>query len=142
MRAIRRPVVLRPTMDVGRPVRDFEVGAGLPDPDELSEELEGYIDVLMGRVEPPINAGVLTLMEVADAYYARACEIEQSILKLEREGNVFRGSKYYKFRTGELRSFLSLSKKASELGSRRLTHQRLLHDMVKDEEGLDYYNGG
>lgn len=139
MRSIRRPGLQDP-QEVGARLRAFQVGEGLPDPDVLSEEIESYVDVLMGRVDPPIQAGVLTLMEVADAYFARACEIEQQILKLEREGSVFRGSKYYKFRTGELRSFLALSKKASELGSRRLTHQRLIHDMVKDGDGLDFYN--
>jgi hypothetical protein len=39
-----------------------------------------------------------------------------------------RGSALYKFRTGELRSFIELSKRASELGSRRLTQEQLLHD--------------
>jgi len=138
-RRIRRPKTI-PTEDqhpnVGARVRDIELGSGLPSAEELSDELEGYVDVLMGRVPPPIDAGHLTLQEVADAYFARASEIQMQILKLEREGGVFKGHSYYKFRTGELRTFLEMSKRASELGSRRLTQARLLHEMSHDSQGL------
>jgi len=87
-------------------------------------------DVVMGRVEPPIDKGVMTLMEVADAYFARASEMEQVILRAEADGNVIRGSKTNKFRTGELTSFLRLASHASELGSRRVTYWRAVmeHD--------------
>jgi hypothetical protein len=78
-------------------------------------------DVLLGRTPPPVDRGVLTLMEVADAYFARAKEMEMIILRWEADGNVIRGSKTYKFRTGELRSFIELAKGACELGSRRVT---------------------
>lgn len=65
--------------------------------------------------------GILAMMEVADAYFARACEMEQLILRGEREGTISRGSALYKFRTQELRSFKELAAGASNLGSRRLT---------------------
>jgi hypothetical protein len=140
---IRRPVPAHPGTDhspLGGKVRAIQVGTGLPEIEDLENELEHYMDVLMGRVQPPLDAGHLTLMEVADAYFARACEIQYLILKAEREGGVFKGSKYYKFRTGELRTFLELSKRASDLGSRRLTQARLLHDMANDANGLDFFD--
>lgn len=121
-------------------VRDIQVGEGLPSLEELEAELESYMDVLMGREPPPVEAGHLTLMEVADAYFARASEIQYLILKAEREGGVFKGHSYYKFRTGELRTFLELSKRAADLGSRRLTQARLLHDMANDANGLDFFD--
>jgi len=80
----------------------------------------------MGRKEPPINNGVITLFEVADAYFARAKELEQIIMRAEADGAVLRGSKTYKFRTGELRSFIELAKGAAELGSRRVTYWKSL----------------
>lgn len=83
-------------------------------------------DVLLGHKEPPIDKGVLTLFEVADAYFARAKEMEQVIMRAEADGQVIRGSKTYKFRTGELRSFIEMSKGAAELGSRRVTYWRSL----------------
>jgi hypothetical protein len=86
-------------------------------------------DVLMGRIKPPIDNGVMTLMEVADAYFARAKEIEEIILRAETQGSVLRGTHTSKFRTGELRSFLELSKAAAELGSRRVTAARLQYDL-------------
>ena len=43
-----------------------------------------------------------------------------------------RGSPLYKFRTGELRSFLDLSKRAAELGSRRLTQEQLMFQMREE----------
>lgn len=139
-RKIRRPGgIPNHPEPVGQVVREITTGEGLPEVEELEEELEGYMDVLMGRVPPPIDEGHLTLMEVADAFFARACEIQYHILKAEREGGVFKGSNYYKFRTGELRSFLELSKRAADLGSRRLTQARLLHDMANDAAGLDFW---
>jgi hypothetical protein len=140
-RKIRRPGFI-PQHDeqghspLGGRLREIQVGVGLPDVEALEEELEGYMDVLMGRVPPPIDAGFLTLQEVADAYYARANEIQYLILKAERKGAVFKGHTYYKFRTGQLRSFLELTKGASQVGSRRLTQARLLHDMAGEAEGL------
>jgi hypothetical protein len=95
----------------------------------MMEELQDMTDVLMGRVDPPIDAGYLTLMEVADAYFARASEMTMLIHEAEREGRVSKGSAYTKFRTSELREFKELAKKASELGSRRLTNEQLRYEM-------------
>lgn len=98
----------------------------------MREELDDMRDVLLGRKMPPVDNGVMTLMEVADAYFARAKEMEQIILRDEADGIVVRGSKHYKFRTGELRSFIELAKGATELGSRRVTKARLDFDMRGD----------
>lgn len=106
-----------------------KVHYGLPPVQQLSDELEDMRDVLFGRVASPMNSPYLELMEVATAYYCRAKEIEGLISKAERDGEVTRGSALYKFRTGELRSFIELSKEAANLGSRRLTHEQLLHNM-------------
>lgn len=96
------------------------------------DELDEMREVLLGREPPPIDAGVMTLMEVADAYLSRAKEIEQMILRMEAEGSVLKGARSYKFRTGELRSFIEMVKSSTELGSRRVTALRLELDM---EEG-------
>lgn len=84
-------------------------------------ELQEMTDVLLGREQPPIDAGILTLMEVAEAYHARAREMEMQLHEAESDGHVLKDSKHYRFRTGQLRSFIELSKRAMELGSRRLT---------------------
>jgi hypothetical protein len=86
------------------------------------DEIDEMRNVLLGRQQPPIDRNVITLFEVADAYFARAKEIEQIIMRAEADGQVLRGTKTYKFRTGELRSFIELSKGACELGSRRVTY--------------------
>lgn len=142
-RAIRRPqsIPQPPTQShspIGSTVRDIRLGSDLPDIEDLEEELEGYMDVLLGREQPPINEGELTLMEVADAYYARANEIEYLIHRQERTGAVFKGSAYYKFRTRQLRAFQEIARKAAELGSRRLTKAKLLHEMERDAQDLDF----
>lgn len=95
----------------------------------MRAELDHMRDVLMGREQPPVDNGVMTLMETADAYFARAKEMEQTILRHEADGVVLKNSKHYKFRTGELRSFIELAKAAAELGSRRVTAARLDFDM-------------
>ena len=118
---------------LGRRLIDIEVGLGLDSVDELWEELQGYMDVMLGRTESPINSPYLSLAEVATAYYARAQEIDARIHAAEREGAVMRGSPLYKFRTGELRSFIELSKKCAELGSRRLTQETLLQQQRFEE---------
>lgn len=101
-------------------LRTVQVGSGLPTVDELSEELSEYWDVLLGRSEAPLQ-GVTALMETADMYYARASEINALIMRGERDGTIGAGSEYKKFRTGELRDFRDVARKASDLGSRRLT---------------------
>jgi len=101
------------------------LGAGLPNLLELEEEIDEMREVLLGRLPPPIDVGVMTLYETADAYYARICEITIEIQRCEREGQVMRGSKLYKFRTGELRTMADLTKSAAGLGSRRLAAEQL-----------------
>lgn len=97
------------------------LGDGLPKVDDLVEEIHGYTEVLLGRVEPPLDAGIASLMECADAYFARACEIDILIHQGEREFKIGKGDPLYKFRTGELRTFLDMTKRAAEMGSRRIT---------------------
>jgi len=101
-------------------------GTGLPTVEELWDEITTYIDILLGRIDPPIDSPYLLLMEVSTAYYARALEIDALIHHEEREMRVLKGSGYYKFRTGELRDFIELAKKTAELGSRRLTQEQIL----------------
>lgn len=108
------------------------VGEGAVDVDELWHELEGYMDILLGREDPPVESPYLGLMECATAYYARALEIDAIIHHMEREGTVFRGHALYKFRTGSLRSFIELAKRCAELGSRRLSQEQLLADQRRN----------
>lgn len=83
------------------------------------------IDVLLGRIDPPIWKGEMTLMEVADAYHARAQEIRLLIYRGEMDGTVKRGSPYYLFRTKQLAAFIDLVKSTVALGSRRITARQL-----------------
>ena len=110
-------------------LRAIPLGKSLPNVTKMMEELQDMTDVLLGRKNPPINAGTITLMEVADAYFARASEMTMLIQKGEREGIIGKGSNQYKFRTGELRTFLEMAKRAGELGSRRLTNMQLEFEM-------------
>jgi hypothetical protein len=113
----------------GPPVlRDVPVGEDLPSIPMMVAELLDMRDVLMGRVPPPVDMGVLGLQEYADAYFARASEMTMLIQQGEREGTISRSSGYYKFRTGELRTFMELAKRAADLGSRRVTAARLEFD--------------
>lgn len=82
----------------------------------------------MGRVEPPIDNGPLSLMEYANAVYRRAVEITILLQRAEADGHVTKGSKLYRFRTGELRNFVELASKAIDLGSRRITVARMNYD--------------
>jgi hypothetical protein len=118
---------------LGRRLIDIEVSVGLESVDVLWDEIKGYMDVLLGREESPISSPYLALAEVATAYYARAQEIDAMIHAAEREGAILRGSPLYRFRTGELRSFIELSKKCAELGSRRLTQEQLLQQQRFEE---------
>ena len=103
-------------------LRQFDVGVGLPSPTLLAVELQDMTDVLLGRKNPPVFAGnVEALLEVADAYFARASEIAMKILAAEREGKINKSSPYSKFRTGELRIFMDLARSAASTGSRRIT---------------------
>lgn len=116
----------------GKKLTEVPVGDGIPSVDELKDEILGYCDVLLGRVDPPVESPYLDMMEVAAAYYARALEIEIMIFNEEHNHNVVRGHPLNKFRTGQLRSFIELSKKMADLGSRRLTQEALLSDQRYD----------
>ena len=137
-RKVRRPSVPNQPLPAAKSIRDIQVGMGLDEVDDLKTEIEGYWDVLLGRTPPPIEAGDLTLMEIANAYYSRAMEIHALIHQAEREGGVFKGSQYYRFRTGELRDFIEVAKRAQDLGSRRLTQARLEFDMEAQSAGLEW----
>lgn len=117
----------------GRRLIDIDTEIGLDSVDELWAEIQHYMNVLLGREESPINSPYLSMMEVATAYYSRAQEIDAMIHAAEREGAVLRGSPLYRFRTGELRSFIELSKRCAELGSRRLTQESLLQQQRFEE---------
>jgi RNAse (barnase) inhibitor barstar len=110
------------------------VGYGLPHVEDLEKELDQMVDVLLGRVESPIDSPYLALQEVATAYFARAQEIDMLIHRAEHEGIALRGSAHYKFRTGELRAFIDLARRCAELGSRRLSQEQLL-----TQQRLDNY---
>jgi len=95
----------------------------------MQAEVDEMWAVILGRTDPPITRGVMTLMEVSEAYYARASEITSLIQRKEADGIVAKGDRYYRFRTGELRTFMEACKTAIELGSRRVTAARLEFDM-------------
>ena len=119
-------------------VRGFSLPIGLGTPEEINKELASMIDVLLDRVESPVdNRDPLALMKVANGYLARAREIEFLILTLEREGKVkktpraidtSKSDPYYTLRTGELQSFIAIAEKAVDEGSRRLSAAQLQHD--------------
>lgn len=113
---------------------DVEVLEGLGSVEELHDELLVYADVILGRADPPMegNGYYLDLMEVAAAYYARAKELDMLIHWEEQNRRVIRGSPYYKFRTGQLRSFIEMAKMMADLGSRRLSQERLLTEQRYD----------
>ena len=113
----------RPQKKVNR-LRAFDVGEGYESVTAYRSEIQDMVDVLLGRKAPPIDVGVHTLHEVADAYYARGMEMQMHLHQMETDGAVIRGSSVYKFRTGELRDFIEMSKSAAELGSRRLTAEQ------------------
>lgn len=94
----------------------------------MRREIDEYVAVLLGHETPPIDAGILTLMECAEAYHARAKAIEMELLELEAEGAILRGSRPYRFRVGYLRSFIEMCAKSIDLGSRRLTHMQMLEN--------------
>lgn len=116
-----------PNVQFGHTLLSVKVGAGLEDVEKLKQELLDYTDVLLGRAPSPIESPYLEMQEVAAAYHARAREIEMMIHNLEDEGIVMRGSPLYNFRNGSLRSFLEMTKRLHELGSRRLAQEELLY---------------
>jgi len=56
-------------------------------------------------------------------------ELTMLLQRAESDGHVTKGSKQYKFRTGELRNFCELTQRAIDLGSRRLTAAKMEYDM-------------
>ena len=124
VRIARRPT--QRDIQFSQTLTQVNVGLGLGNIEALRDEVIGSADVLLGRPEPPLDSPYLGLAEVATAYYCRAREIEMHIYDAEREGSVLRGMPLYKFRTGQLASFLELSKKMADLGSRRLTQEQLI----------------
>jgi hypothetical protein len=116
-----------------RRLLEVEVLEGLGTPEELHDELLGYANVILGRADPPNEMdSIMDLMEIAAAYYGRAKEIDMLIHWEEQNRRVIRGSPYNKFRTGQLRSFIEMAKMMADLGSRRLTAERLLYDARYD----------
>ena len=113
-------------------VTDVPLPEGLPTPDEIYEELQGYCDVLLGRKDSPVNSPYLALAEVATVYYARALELDMQIHEAERSGDVIKGAAHYKIRVGALRSFIDMAKKMADLGSRRLTQEQILYQSRRD----------
>jgi len=96
----------------------------------MRDEVDGYLAVLLGHTPPPFDNGVMTLLEYAGAVHARGVELSMYLSRAEADGVVSRGSKAYKFRTGELRSFIELASRAIDLGSRRLTAAKLDYDQA------------
>lgn len=111
-------------------VRSFDVPEGVENLTQMANELIDMTNVLLGRVTPPLDAGVSTLLELADAYYARAAEMTMALQKAEREGRIVRNDPYYKFRTGELRTFMDMARRSAETGSRRLTKEQLIYQQT------------
>jgi hypothetical protein len=134
MRIIPAGEVIAPSKVFSHRLTDVETIEGLPDIDDLHDELLGYANVILGRADPPLQLDgfYLDLMEVAAVYYARAKEIDMLIHHEEQQRRVIRGSPYYKFRTGQLRAFIEMAKMMADLGSRRLTQERLLNDQRYD----------
>ena len=127
------PAVKAPTVTFGHKLTEVPVGTGLPEVGVLQEEFTQYVDVILGRADPPTQGDYyLDLMEVAAAYYARAKEIDMLIHWEEQNRRVIRGSPHYRFRTGQLRSFMEMAKMMADLGSRRLTQEKLLQDQRYD----------
>lgn len=115
-------------------LQSFSVVDGLPYPQQIREELQGYRNILMGRKHPPQAVDLkspLALMEVANMYFARACEVEQLILAKQDEGEIPKSGSYQQLRTQEIRSFKELSKSMVDVGSRRMTEQRVLFEQEK-----------
>lgn len=129
-----------PMVQFGQRLTDVPLGTNLPTPDEIKDELLGYCDVLLGRVSPPVDSPYLGLAEVATAYFARACELDMLIHEEERAGRVVRGTGYYRLRTGALRSFMDMSRKMADLGSRRLTQEQVLFQARYDEGEINGYH--
>lgn len=122
MTVVRHTDQARP---VGRRLRDVRTIQGLPGLPALEQEFDEYVAILAGDKDAPVDAGPLTFMEISDAYHARARTVEALIYRGERNGRIPKNSPYYKFRTGELQSYISLFRNATELGGRRMTFEKM-----------------
>jgi hypothetical protein len=71
----------------------------------------------------------MTLLEYANAVFSRASELTMLLQRAEADGVVVKGSKMYRFRTGELRTFTEMASKAIDLGSRRITALQIEYSM-------------
>lgn len=108
----------------------------MPSLNDLVKEFDQYVAVLLGREDPPDpikGEHTEALMEYANTVFARGQEVTMILQRLERTGHIQRGSPHYKFRTGELRTFVELSKSAMELGSRRITVAKMAYDQSSSE---------
>ncbi len=129
---IEREVAHPSHVQFGHRLQDIPLGADLGTEDELIEEFLSYANILLGRADAQLDSPYLDLMEHAAAYYARAKEVEMLIFGEEHARRVVRGHPLNKFRTGQLRSFIEMSKMLADVGSRRLTQERLLEDQRYD----------
>ena len=100
--------------------------------DDLLDEFTGYANVLLGREESPVQSPYLSLMEVATAYHSRAREVEMNLYTMEQTGEIRRGEDLYRFRNGQLKSFIEMSRKCIDLGSRRLTQEQIMTRMREE----------
>lgn len=99
----------------------------------FENEIEGYTNVLFGRTESPVEAGVSSLYEIAVAYYARAKEIEMYCKKFESGIDIGKTKHpLYKFRTGQLNAFIEMVKEIAKLGSRRITMAQIMLQEKED----------
>jgi hypothetical protein len=121
-------------------IKAIKVGHELRNLDQVRNEIQEYIDVLFGRKPAPLEDGIDTLLELATAYYSRAKEIEAKLHQLESNGVILKGSKHYKYRTGELRSYLELLKAQVDLGSRRITIARLEQEQDEGYQMASFRN--
>lgn len=96
----------------------------------MRQEIDQYVAVLLGHESAPIENGVMTMLEYSNAVYSRAAEITILIQRAEADGVVPKNSRMYRFRTGELRTFLELATKAIDLGSRRVTAAQMEYSMA------------
>lgn len=112
-----------------RTLNEIKVGYGLAEIEELSKEINSYYDVLLGREEVDNPHKYSYIVEVATAYYVRAKEIETAIHKLEREQIIAKNTPYYKFRTGELRSFIEACSKSISYGLAKIEERKLLEEL-------------
>lgn len=100
--------------------------------DDLLDEFTHYANVLLGREPSPIQSPYLELMEVATAYHSRARKVEMELLTMEQSGTIMRGDALYRFRTGQLSSFIEMTRKCIDLGSRRLTQEQTISRMREE----------